>query len=160
MIEALTLQPWDTMSLLEADLWFGVCSVSMGAISHTFTHPNSTNPLSPLHEPLRGRATRDPKAKNAFSAVLSTEGRVVGLWWAKLKPQGPKGLHWRARYDPKTKMLGERNAIRKQKCFLWNPFYGTVCRWHTCWEKLKPKGPKGSFGALILQSWDDEPNQG
>ena len=28
--------------------------------------------------------------KNAFSAVLSTEGRVVGLCWAKLKPKGPK----------------------------------------------------------------------
>ena len=27
----------------------------------------------------------------AFSAVLSTEGRVVGLCWAKLKPKGPKG---------------------------------------------------------------------
>jgi len=26
-----------------------------------------------------------------FSAVLSTEGRVVGLCWAKLKPKRPKG---------------------------------------------------------------------
>ena len=31
------------------------------------------------------------ESKNAFSAVLSTEGRVVGLCWAKLKPKGPKG---------------------------------------------------------------------
>ena len=31
-------------------------------------------------------------AKNAFSAVLSTEGRVVGPCWEKLKPKGPKGL--------------------------------------------------------------------
>ena len=29
--------------------------------------------------------------KNAFSAVLPTEGRVVGLCWAQLKPEGPKG---------------------------------------------------------------------
>ena len=28
---------------------------------------------------------------NAFSAVLSTEGRVVGPCWEKLKPEGPKG---------------------------------------------------------------------
>ena len=30
---------------------------------------------------------------SAFSAVLSTEGRVVGLCWAKLKPKGPKASH-------------------------------------------------------------------
>jgi len=28
---------------------------------------------------------------DAFSAVLSTEGCVVGLCWAKSKPQGPEG---------------------------------------------------------------------
>ena len=27
---------------------------------------------------------------NAFSAVLPTEGRVVGLCWGELKPKGPK----------------------------------------------------------------------
>ena len=27
---------------------------------------------------------------NAFSAVLSTEGRVVGPCWGHLKPKGPK----------------------------------------------------------------------
>jgi hypothetical protein len=31
-------------------------------------------------------------SKNAFSAVLSTEGRVVELCWAKLQPAGPEGL--------------------------------------------------------------------
>jgi len=31
-------------------------------------------------------------SKNAFSAVLSTEGRVLGPCWEKLKPKGPKGL--------------------------------------------------------------------
>ena len=30
------------------------------------------------------------ESKNAFSAVLYTEGRVVGICWAKLKPKGPK----------------------------------------------------------------------
>ena len=35
---------------------------------------------------------KDPKdLLNAFSAVLSTEGRVVGPCWEKLKLQGPKG---------------------------------------------------------------------
>ena len=33
---------------------------------------------------------KDLKDLNTFSAVLSTEGRVFGLWWAQLKPKGPK----------------------------------------------------------------------
>jgi len=45
--------------------------------------------------PLGLKACRGPGGlrfyKNAFSAVLSTEGRVVGPWWEKLKPKGPKG---------------------------------------------------------------------
>jgi len=36
--------------------------------------------------------------RDAFSAVLSTEGRVVELCWAKLKPKGPKGPKGRARF--------------------------------------------------------------
>ena len=32
-----------------------------------------------------------PERKIAFPAVLSTEGRVVGICWEKLKPKGPKG---------------------------------------------------------------------
>ena len=36
------------------------------------------------------RSKRDPKAKNAFPAVLSTEGRAVVLCWEKLLPIGPK----------------------------------------------------------------------
>ena len=31
------------------------------------------------------------ESKNAVSAVLSTEGRVVGICWEKLKPKGPQG---------------------------------------------------------------------
>ena len=38
---------------------------------------------------------KDPKnaiqKQNAFLAVLFTEGRVVGLCWAKSKPKGPEG---------------------------------------------------------------------
>ena len=30
------------------------------------------------------------QSKDAFAAVLSTEGRVVGPCWEKLKPKGPK----------------------------------------------------------------------
>ena len=43
---------------------------------------------------LRGATTQQRTAirkKKAFSGVLSTEGRVVGLCWAKYKPKGPKG---------------------------------------------------------------------
>ena len=38
--------------------------------------------------------TKGGGVPNAFSAVLSTEGRVVGPCWEHLKPKGPKGpLH-------------------------------------------------------------------
>ena len=56
------------------------------------------------------------ESKNAFSAVLSTEGRVVGLCWAKLKPKGSPlhdPLHWRAKRDPKAKMLSLQSFLRK-----------------------------------------------
>ena len=51
--------------------------------------------LSDSTHPIRGglvvRFERALKGNNALSAVLSTEGRVVGPCWEKLKPQGPKG---------------------------------------------------------------------
>ena len=34
--------------------------------------------------------TSRSESKNAFYAVLSTEGRVVGLCWEHLQAQGPK----------------------------------------------------------------------
>ena len=69
-----------------------------------------------------------------FSAVLSTEGRVVGLCWAKLKPKGPKGLTKSTQQSHPLSPLheplhGELNAIRKQKCSLCSPFYGRTSRW-------------------------------
>ena len=39
---------------------------------------------------LRSCELTRPESKNTLSAVLSTEGRVVGLCWAKLKPNGPE----------------------------------------------------------------------
>jgi len=39
----------------------------------------------------RMSAQGTPESINAFSAVLSTEGRDIGQCWAKLKPIGPKG---------------------------------------------------------------------
>ena len=40
--------------------------------------------------PLRYTESR-PGAKMFSLQILSTEGRAVGLCWAKLKPQGPTG---------------------------------------------------------------------
>ena len=62
----------------------------MGAILWISSNTPTELPFIPLHEPLHWKDKRDPKAKNAFSAVLSTEGRAVGLCWGKLKPQEPK----------------------------------------------------------------------
>ena len=53
--------------------------------------PQQSHPLSPLHEPLLWRAKRDPKAYMLSLQSFPREGRVVGLCWAQLKSQGPKG---------------------------------------------------------------------
>ena len=75
----------DTMSLRTADL--GSVCVRARAPGLTQT-PQQSHPLFPLHEPLHWRAERDPKA--CFLCSPSTEGRVVGLYWAQSKPKGPK----------------------------------------------------------------------
>ena len=82
------LQPWDTMSLIKADLGL-VC----GRVRSTGSTraPQENHHLSPFHEPLHWRAQCDPKATNLSLQILSTEGRVVGLGWARLKPKAPKG---------------------------------------------------------------------
>ena len=59
------------------------------------------------------------RKQNAFSAVLSTEGRVGGPCWEKLKPKGPKG---------------SRAFLR----ILSTEGRG-VCLW---WATSKPQGPK------------------
>ena len=67
---------------------------------------------------------------NAFSEVLSTEGRVVGLFCAELKPKGPKHPNRATLYLLHTSLCtGEPNAIRTQKSFPCSPFYGRACRW-------------------------------
>ena len=57
------------------------------------------------------------ESQNDLSAVLSTEGRVVGPCWEKLKPKGPAGLGdqvgWRAERDPKARMLYLQSFLQK-----------------------------------------------
>ena len=50
------------------------------------------------------------RKQNAFSAVLSTEGRVVTLCWDKFKPRGPKGHGTRMSAGPH---VGVRNFDRR-----------------------------------------------
>ena len=73
-------QPWDTMSLIKADL-DSVCVRARSSLE-AIKHPKRTT-LYPL-----------------FTSLCT----------------------------------GELNAIRKQKCFLCSPFYGTACRWHMLGE--------------------------
>ena len=80
MAGAFILELRDTMSLIKADL---------GSV-YTFTHPNSTTLYLIYTSACTGELNAIRK-QNAFSAVLSTEGRVVGPCWKKLKPEGPKG---------------------------------------------------------------------
>ena len=47
-------------------------------------------------------------------------------------------LHWRAKRDPKAKMLSLQSFLRE----------GRVVG--PCWEKLKPKGPKGSHAGHYM----------
>ena len=60
MIEAHKLQPWDTMSLIKADLGSVCARARSSGSSQT---PQENHPVSPLHEPLNWRATRGLKAK-------------------------------------------------------------------------------------------------
>jgi len=55
----------------------------------------------------RQNSTARKGSKTAFSAVLSTEGRVVGPCWEKLKPKGPKKA-----CDPKGSMAFLQNNFR------------------------------------------------
>ena len=76
--------------------------------------------------------------------IPSTEGRVVGICWEKLKPKGPKvheRLHWRAQRDRKEK--NAFSAVLSTE--------GRVVG--LCWEKLKPKGPKGPTEARDVGLW-------
>ena len=84
----LMLQPWDTMSLIQADLGLvrGRARAHLGSLKH----PKRIN-LYPLYTSLCIGELNTIRKQNAFSAVLSTEGRVVGLCWAQLKPKGPEG---------------------------------------------------------------------
>ena len=47
--------------------------------------------LSLVNYPRIGAFASEMKGKLQGRAVLSTEGRVVGPCWEKLKPKGPKG---------------------------------------------------------------------
>ena len=61
----------------------------MKACIHTFTHPNRATHCSLCTSLCTGELNAIRK-QNTFSAVISTEGRVVGLCWAKLSPTGPE----------------------------------------------------------------------
>ena len=58
------------------------------------------------------------RKQNAFSAVLSTDGRVVGSCWEKLKPKGPKrsvhaspSCRWRALLPLQPRVCAENLPI-------------------------------------------------
>ena len=69
-------------------------------------------PLFPLN-PQPHRSRRNP---NAFSAVLSTKGRVVGLCWAETKPQGPTAVK-DAIAGPPGEVLSVQESERWESCF-------------------------------------------
>ena len=77
------------MSLRTADL--GSVCARVRSYFGLAQPPQQSHPLSPLHEPLRWRAKRDPKAYMLALQSFLREGRVVGPCWEKLKPKGPKG---------------------------------------------------------------------
>ena len=70
------IQPWDTISLINADLG-SVCvrARSNWVSSNTPTKP----PFVFLTQASALESKSRAKSKNALFAVLSTEGRVVGL---------------------------------------------------------------------------------
>ncbi|KAJ1475145.1 hypothetical protein T484DRAFT_3201116 [Baffinella frigidus] len=52
-------------------------------------HPREP-PCIPSSQASALESSTRSERKKSFPAVLSTEGRVVGICWEKLKPQGPK----------------------------------------------------------------------
>ena len=88
MAGTLILQLRDTMSLIKADL--GSVCVRARAV-----WPNSSTPAEPPFISSTRASALESQTRSesisTFPAVLSAEGRVVGLCWAPLKPQGSKG---------------------------------------------------------------------
>ena len=84
---ALILQPWDTISLIQVDLGSirGRARAHLCSLKHT-----KTATLYLLYTSLCTGVLNAIRKQNAFSTVLSTEGPVAGLRWAKFKPEGPK----------------------------------------------------------------------
>jgi len=70
------LQPWDTMSLIKADL--GSVCVASGPVWVNSKPPNRAT-LYPLYTSLCTGELNAIRKQNVVSAFLSTEGRVVGL---------------------------------------------------------------------------------
>ena len=81
------LEPWDTMSLRTADL--GSMFVASGPVWVNSKHLNRATHYPFCTSLCTGELNATRKRK-CFSAVMSTEGRVVGPSWEKSKPTGPK----------------------------------------------------------------------
>ncbi len=91
VIGDLKLQPWDTMSLIEADL--GLVCVRARSYFGSNQTPQEDHPVPPLHEPLHWRAKRDPKAHmlslQSFlrkGVVLAYVGSIQHLKGLELDP--------------------------------------------------------------------------
>ena len=82
------LSATDTMSLRTADLG-SVCARATPWVNSSI--PTEPPLISSTRASALESSTRS-ESINAFSAVLSAEGRVVGLCWEHLRPKGPKGL--------------------------------------------------------------------
>ena len=70
------LQPWDTMSLMKADL--GSVCVRVRSYFGTAQLPQQNHPLVSLHEHLHWRAKRDPKAKMLYLQSFPWKGVSLG----------------------------------------------------------------------------------
>ena len=104
-------------------LGFGVCASATPWVNSN-TPPESVIRTT-LYFLYTSRCTGELNAirkQNAFSAVLSTEGRVVGLCWAKLKSKGPeespllpkvnRGSTFALRRPTLAFCLGEQRSLR------------------------------------------------
>ena len=135
--------------------------------------PSLSLSLPPSLLDLQNFVYRTARNQNAFSAVFSTEGRVVGLCWAELESKEPKGFltklqpsrtrvvsrytseaMWIHQKAPPCETCEERGWHRlscAQHC-TWGPdvtrkeawpFYRTIFGVCLYWEFEEPQGPKG-----------------
>ena len=104
----------------------------------------------------------DPKGSRTFMMTISTEGRGVGLCWAKLKPKGPQKEDKGFRAGPEIRAKRVHHFISDVYPKFCPDFNLGRIRCSVparqrlgCWEYSIPQGLKKSKGGSRLMTWEN-----